>query len=369
VSAIHGELVAGPETLDPTELEDLRADLGADIKSRPLFDLWHQDRNPDWGKVEVPMLSSGNWGGHGLHLRGNVEAYLQAASVQKWLEIHGEAHWVDFYTDRGVALQKAFFDHFLKGEENGWDDRPPVQLRVRHVDGSVVDRFENEWPLGRTDWTEYHLGKLGTLSARSETRESVEYEPLGDGVTFTTRPFHAETEITGPMSAKLFISSETTDADIFVVVRLFDPDDEEVTFMGALDPNTPLAQGWLRASHRELDHRLSTPSRPYHTHTRPQLLVPGEIYELDIEIWPTSIVIPAGYRLVVTIRGNDYQYDGELTDFAKSFHYANRGVGPFVHNDPDDRPRETFSGKVTIHLGGETDSHILLPIVPALNQA
>jgi hypothetical protein len=97
--------------------------------------------------------------------------------------------------------------------------------------------------------------------------------------------------------------------------------------------------------------------------------VPGEIYELDIEIWPTSIVIPAGYRLVVTIRGNDYQYDGELTDFAKSFHYANRGVGPFVHNDPDDRPRETFSGKVTIHLGGETDSHILLPIVPALNQA
>jgi hypothetical protein len=61
------------------------------------------------------------------------------------------------------------------------------------------------------------------------------------------------------MAAKLFVSSETTDADLFLVVRLFDPDDQEVTFMGALDPNTPLAQGWLRASHRALDPEKTLP--------------------------------------------------------------------------------------------------------------
>ena len=365
VSSMDGELVAGPDTFDDPDLERNRADLGFDVKSRPLFERWHFERNPDWDKVEVPMLSAGNWGGHGLHLRGNVEAYVQAVTEHKWLEIHGEAHWVDFYTDRGVALQKQFFDHFLKGDDNGWDRRPPIQLRIRHVDGSVVDRFESEWPLARTAWTRYHLTGDQALSEDSGINAGLEYDPEGDGITFTTEPFDTETEITGPIAAKLFVSSETIDADIFLVMRLFDPDDREVTFMGALDPNTPLAQGWLRASHRELDAERSLPYRPYHTHTSRQPLAPGEIYELDVEIWPTSIVIPPGYRLGLTVRGHDYRYQGELTDFAKSFHYANRGVGPFVHDDPDDRPREVFGVTVTVHVGEGTDSWVQVPIVPS----
>jgi hypothetical protein len=134
--------------------------------------------------------------------------------------------------------------------------------------------------------------------------------------------------------------------------------------MGALDPNTPVAQGWLRASHRELDPDLTRPFRPYHTHTRPEPLVPGEVYELDIEIWPTSIVVPAGYHIGLTVRGTDYRYDGELTEFAKTFHYANRGIGPFSHTDPDDRPTEIFDTGVTLYLGGPTASRLLLPIIP-----
>jgi predicted acyl esterase len=146
-------------------------------------------------------------------------------------------------------------------------------------------------------------------------------------------------------------------------VRLFDVNEDEVTFMGALDPNTPIAHGWLRASHRALDQEKSLPHRPYHTHDRIEPLVPGEVCSLDVEIWPTSIVIPAGYRLALTIRGNDYRYDGELSDFAQRFHYAGRGVGPFKHADPDDRPEGTFASKVTVHVGGETDSHLLVPII------
>jgi predicted acyl esterase len=364
-SAVTGDLVAGPDTLEVDELVARRADLGHDIKSRPLIDRWHLERNPDWSAVKVPMLSAGNWGGHGLHLRGNVEAFVQAASEQKWLEIHGGAHWVDFYTDRGVSLQKEFFDHFLKGEDNGWDRRPPVHLRVRHADGTFADRFEHQWPLARTEWTRYHLSGDAGLSPQFSEPARVEYDTAGEGVTFTTAAFETTTEITGPLAAKLFISSETIDADLFLIVRLFDIDNREVTFMGALDPNTPVAQGWLRASHRALDPERSLPYQPYHPHDVAEPIVPGQVYELDIEIWPTSIVIPPGYRLGLTVRSNDYRYDGELTDFAKSFHYANRGIGPFAHTDLDDRPTEILDNQITLHLGGKTNSFLLVPVVPS----
>ena len=69
-------------------------------------------------------------------------------------------------------------------------------------------------------------------------------------------------------------------------------------------------EGYLRASHRKLDRALSTEYRPYHTHDEIQPLTPGEIYELDIEIRPTSIVVPAGYRVALTVRGKDYEFEG-----------------------------------------------------------
>jgi uncharacterized protein len=364
LSAVTGDSVSGPDTEEPEVLASRRADLGRDVKTRPMIDAWHLERNPDWSRVRTPMLSAANWGGQGLHLRGNIEAFTQSAATDRWLEVHGDAHWVDFYTDRGVDLQRRFFDYYLKGEENGWDSEPRVQLRIRHVDGTFTDRAENEWPLARTTWTRYHLTEEGSLTLESTpTSYVVAYDPAGEGVMFTTAPLTDETEITGPMAARIFISSETTDADLFLVVRVFDPDDAEVTFMGALDPNTPIAQGWLRASHRALDPDMTLPYRPYHSHGRIEPLVPGQIYELEVEIWPTSVVIPAGYRLALTVRGNDYRYEGELSDFAQQFHYAGRGVGPFKHGDPDDRPDDIFSGRVRIHVGGETDSYLLVPLI------
>jgi len=365
-SPVTGELVAGPETFAPSALEASRANLGRDIAERATIDDWHLSRNPDWSNVVAPMLSAANWGGQGLHSRGNFEAFTQAASAEKWLEVHGDAHWVDFYTDRGVALQKRFFDHYLKGDANGWDREPRVHLRVPHVDGTLEDRYEHEWPLERTDWKRYHLTVDGRLDESPDTDSGVvTYDTAGDGVTFTTPPLEADTEITGPSAARLHISSDTPDADLFLVVRVFDPDGQEVTFMGALDPNTPVAQGWLRASHRQLDTDRSLPYRPYHTHTHEQPLEAGTVYEVEVEIWPTSVVIPAGHRLALTVRGTDYRYDGELSDFAQSFHYAGRGVGPFKHNDPADRDPETFGGTVSIHTGGANDSHLLFPVIPS----
>jgi predicted acyl esterase len=364
-----GELVTGPETLTDDELAANRADYVADIKSHPLDDAWHRERSAHWDDITVPFLSAGNWGGHGLHLRGNVEGFVRAASPDKWLEIHGREHWTEFYTDYGTSLQRRFFDHFLKGADNGWERQPRVSLQVRSIDG-FTPRGENEWPLARTRWTKLYLDAAGLALAESppESGARTSYAATGDGVTFSTAPLAAATEITGPVAAKLFCSSDTTDADLFAVVRVFAPDGSEVTFQAAVDPHGPIAQGWLRASHRKLDARLSTPYRPYHTHDEIEPLVPGELYELDVEIWPTSIVVPAGYRVALTIRGTDYEYPGLQDGGPQLSHFRGstmRGSGIYLHDDPDDRPPEIYGGTVTLATGGDHASYLLVPVIPA----
>ena len=192
----------------------------------------------------------------------------------------------------------------------------------------------------------------------------ISFAALGDGLTFISRPLREDTEITGPLSVDLRISSSTEDADIFVVFRVFSPDMREVTFVGAIDPHTPVAQGWLRASRRKLDEGLSQPYRPYHTHDEIQRLQPGEPVDLAIEIWPTSIVVPKGYRIALSVRGSDYRW--QATTGAKLSNFKNEllGCGPFLHDDPRDRPGRLFAGTTTLHIDGKGSSRVLVPIVP-----
>ena len=364
-SRATGELVCGDETLSDKELAKNRCDFGDDILAHPLDDQYHRDRSPIWEKVVTPLLSAANWGGQGLHPRGNFEGYLRAASTAKWLEAHGIEHWTHFYTDYGRLLQKRFFDHFLKGERNGWDRQPRVQLQVRHVD-RFVERHENEWPIARTQWTKLYLDPAGQTLAHAPVRAagSVAYDAMGDGVTFVSAPLEQETEITGPLAARFFASSSTTDADFFLVFRVFTPDLREVTFMGAIDPHTPIAQGWLRASHRKLDRALSTDYRPYHTHDEKQTLNSGEVVQLDVEIWPTSIVVPAGHRVALSVRGRDYEWQKATGAKLSNFKNELLGCGPFLHNDPRDRPPEIFAGKTTLHFGPDRAAYLLLPVIP-----
>ncbi|HEY2917680.1 MAG TPA: CocE/NonD family hydrolase [Candidatus Binatia bacterium] len=363
-SRITGELVCGSDTLSDDELGRNREDMWAELLARPLDGPYYRERSADWSKVIAPLLSAANWGGQGLHTRGNFEGFMRAASQQKWLEVHGGSHWAPFYTDYGVRLQQRFFDHFLKELDNGWENQPRVQLQVRHIDG-FVERHENEWPLARTCWTNFYLDpRENSLSPTPvSTEQSLSYDAAGNGVTFSTRPLEAETEITGPSALKLFVSSSTADLDIFAVLRVFAPDGHEVVFQGALDPHTPIGQGWLRASHLKLDPTLSTSYRPYHAHDEIEPLTPGEAVGLDVEIWPTCIVIPVGYRIALTIRGKDYEYDGPGATLSNMKNVM-RGCGPFVHDDPEDRPPEVFGGKVTLHFGPNRPAHMLLPVIP-----
>jgi len=365
-SRMTGEWVCGPETLTENELAAQRCAFGDIICDHPLDDAYHRERSPDWSKITQPLLSCGNWGGAALHLRGNVEGYTQAASQHKWLELHGGHHWTGFYTDYGVALQKRFFDYFLKGEDTGWSKQPAVQLQIRHADGQFTLRHETEWPIPRTRWTQLHLDPRSDALVNTPvtTSDVVAFPALGDGVTFLTAPLTEDQELTGPSSLRLFVSSSTTDADVFVVLQVFAPDGTEVTFQGALDPHTPVAQGWLRASHRKLDLACSLPYRPYHTHDELQPLRPGEIVQLDIEIWPTCIAVPRGYRIGINVRGRDYEHAGgpglKMSNMKKPF----SGCGPFLHDEPRDRPDSIYGGTTTLHFGPTYESVLLLPAVP-----
>ena len=364
-SRVTGELVCGPETLSEQELVRNRTDMWKDVLEHPLAGPFYEERTGNLSKVVTPLLTCANWGGQGLHPRGNFEGYMRAASRQKWLEAHGGSHWAPFYTDYGVKLQKRFFDYFLKGEKNGWDKQPRVTLQVRHPGEKFVERHENEWPLARTKWTSFYLDPDGmTLTDKAPAADkTVTYEAMGDGVTFSTPPLERETEITGPSALKLWISSATADADIFAVLRIYDAKGQEVLFQGALDPKTPVGQGWLRASQRKLDPKLSLPYRPYHTHDEKQPLKPGEVYGLDVEIWPTCIVVPKGYRIALTIRGRDYEHDGAAATLS-NMKNPMRGCGPFLHDDENDRPAAIFGGKVTLHVGPKRAAHVLLPVIP-----
>jgi predicted acyl esterase len=359
-SRANGTLVCGDETLTDRELQKNRTEFGDDILAHPLDDGYHKARSPAWDRIKVPLLSAANWGGQGLHPRGNYEGFVRAASKHKWLEAHGIEHWTHFYTDYGRELQLRFFDFFLQGKANGWDQQPRVQLQVRHVD-KFVERHENEWPIARTQWTRLFLHKDFQLRSQKNATGTVSFDAMGDGVTFLSEPFERQTEITGPLAAKLKLSSSTPDADLFLVFRVFTPDLREVTFMGAIDPHTPIAQGWLRASHRKLDPKLSTEYRPYHAHDEKQALAKDEIVALDIELWPTSIVVPAGHRVALSVRGRDYEWQKSTGARLSNFKNELRGCGPFLHDDPRDRPPSIFGGRTTLHL---QDSHLLIPVIP-----
>ena len=306
---------------------------------------------PDLAKIQVPVLSAGNWGGFGLHLRGNVEGFLGAGSQFKLLQIHSGDHIVPFYSLEGRLLQKRFLDYWLQGVDTGITREPRIRLAIRRSGDDYAWRYENEWPIARTKWTELHLDAasrtLGPGAPQRESSASYSAElglPRDSACARFSYEFRAETELTGPLKLRLWVSSSGDDADLFAIVRKLDARGREVTFQGSIAPGFPAAYGWLRVSHRKLDPARTKPYRPYHSHDEIQKVAPGEIVPVEIEIWPTSVVLAPGERLVLEVAAHDEPR-----------------IAPFLHDDPRDR---ICARAVTLHTGGRFDSHLLLPVIP-----
>lgn len=356
-----GMLVSGDIELTDEELEANRLDVGTALAAHPFDGEFYRLRSTDHSKVDVPLFSLGNWGGQALHGRSNIKGFVDAASEHKYLEVHGREHWTGYYTKHYLALQRGFFDYYLKGQGDWPNTQPKIQLQIRHPGEKFVPRAEKEWPLARTEWTRLYLRpaarELDWAAPVGEERAS--YEGFGEGLTMSTGPLKETMEITGPLQAKMFVSSETSDADLFLVLRVFDPEGKEVLFQGANEPMAPIAQGWLRASHRKLDPVKSRPWMPYHPHTEAEPLAPGQVYELDVEIWPTCLVIPAGYTIALSVLGRDYDHGlpGPVSHLGKQM----RGCAFFTH---EGRPEDIYNKTVTVHSGPEHPSYVVLPVIP-----
>ena len=165
------------------------------------------------------------------------------------------------------------------------------------------------------------------------------------GVTFETAPMKQDTEITGPIVLKLWVSSTSEDMDIFATLRHMDTKGKDVGEVGQRgEPCECVTKGWLRASHRKLDREQSLPYRPYHTHNERWPLKKGEIVDCEVEVMSTSIVIKKGHKLRLDIGPKDGHGSAHFT------HY---------HADYNDGALNT------IHTGKDKPSYLLLPVIPA----
>jgi predicted acyl esterase len=359
-----GQLICGDETLAELELAQRRADIVQVVSQHRFLDEYHRDRTSDWSHINVPLLSAGNWGGQGLHLRGSTRGFELAASAHKWLEMHDEEHFALFYAQYGIDLQKRFFGYFLKDKDTGWTQQPRVQLRTRHADGHINLRAATQWPVRETRWTRLYLdANDGSIGLGEPTVEASKSYDAAEGRLSFTYVCPQDVEIAGPVAAKLYLESSTFDADLFLVVRAFSPNGAEVVFQGAYDPHTPIAQGWLRLSHRALDDGQSRPFLPVHRHQHAESLTPAKVYEVDVEILPTSLSLPAGYALTLDVQGHDYAYPAAAAQ-APNMPFAMTGCGHFLHDDPSDRPARVLGASVTVHTGGRNKSYLLLPVIP-----
>jgi len=307
-----------------------------EIMSHPLDSVFWDNRRADFDQLKVPLYSAANWNGWdwAAHLKGNLDGFTRAASKHKKLEVHTGHYTDEFYSDRGFAAQLNFFDYWLKNENNGVMDEAPIKLAIRRSVADPDDYFwrdEYEWPLARTQYKRFYLGshKENSLtdSAVDETSE-VGYSSQDGSVEFLSQAFSEETEVTGRVLAKLWVSSSSNDMNLHASLLVVHPNGVEEI----------LTKGRLRASMRRLDEEKSTPSQPYHQFDRKELLEPGEVVPLTVEIWPTSMIIQKGARVKLRLSATD-----KATRTGK---------------------RQELMAINTIHSGGEYPSYLQLPFVP-----
>lgn len=323
-----------------------RVELFDEMQQREFVDDWYRERTPVLENIAVPVLAAGNWGSLHLHQRGIVEGFLRVGSPQRQLIVTAGTHIGPFYEPWAKERQRRFLDRWLKDIANGAENDAPVRLAVR-VGHDVVWRDEVEWPIARTRWRRLHLhAATGALTDDTSPDEASVSYSANDGELQFVFATDREVELTGPMAAHLWMSSTGHDLDVFLHFQVIDRSGAIRVGIGPQGAPIPLAMGWLRASHRELDPSRSRPWRPVHHHARPLPLVPGEPVALDVEIWPTSITLAAGERLVMRVRASDDD------------------LGVISHDDAHDRDGlRAFS--TTIHTGGRFDTFLLVPEIPA----
>lgn len=322
------------------------------MKIHPFMDDYWKSKAPPVEDIEVPTYVIASWSDHAIHTRGSLAAYMRLGSEQKWLEVHGRNKWARMYTPESTRRQMAFFDRFLKGNANEVDTWPKVRLEVRERIDVGEERAEEQWPLERTRYTSLHLdAATGSLQLEPvETTSAISYDATAtEPRAMFSHVFEKTTELTGCFKLKLWVEAQgANDMDLFAAVQKLDASGEIVNFYYITRFRFGhAAHGWLRVSHRELDIENSKPYQPVHRHEREDLLEPGEIVPVEIEIWPSSTLFHAGEQLRLVVMGVDPFPPSDLPGVEITRHPVTRNAGTHV-----------------IHTGGDYDSHLVIPVIP-----
>lgn len=325
----------------------------------------------DFDRIQAPMLSVGNLNDPDLHLRGNVFAFTAAGSRQKKLLLYSGTHWGSAYQPWANRTVLRFFDHYLKGVDTGLEDEPAVDVQLRTGADTFTHVYGNSWPLEDTVWTRFHLDARERSLGREEPSEesfaeAVEERDEGGSsrrVTFLSPPLQEDLQVAGPVTAHLWVSSSTRDVDITVELRDFDPRGVETRFPYVIAGmrDEPVTRGWLRASHRALDPERTLPHRPWHLHAHNDWLTPGEPVALDVELWPTSMVFKAGHRIGLTVHCGPYRRRGEVYFHGRILPF----LPPVTLRASNYQAISPEAGTTRIHTGGERQSWLELPVIPA----
>lgn len=398
----------GPDTIEgdlsQEELDANRHDQDMENAQNAFRDdEYYASREYSLKDIEVPLLSVGNLGNIVVHWRGNVEGYMNAGSRYKFLRTITGRHDLPFYSDTEVEIQKSFFSAFLKDDDHaGWKSgkQPKVSLVLRKsgvkhdspeaASGRVFTRRdETEWPLARTQYTKFYLGPDLSWAPEAPSvpvHQRLSYPALtvpedNSYLRFFTAAFDKETEITGHILARVNVSataklggSVPKDIDLFLTVRHWDANGDEVFYTGSIGDPVPLSKGWQRVSLRKInhDHPQHREWRPYRDYfsTDVQPVIPGEVYAVDVEVWATQVVVQKGEKLSFEISGGDTQGVGFFShESDERYELSPSPLAPLALNTTDMsceiiRSEERFGGINHLHFGPNHVNYVVLPVIP-----
>lgn len=273
------------------------------IVEQELMSPYWEDKKARLDQISIPAYVVGSWT-NAVHTHGTFAGYRQIKSPEKWLRVHNTNEWHDFYQPEHVEDLRKFFDHYLKGLDNGWDQTPRVRMTVLNPGGEdVVDRVESAFPLPDTQYQKFFLNTENfTLTAENPEAGSVVYnsdDSAADFVVFRHR-FAQPFELNGYMKLHLNVAAlDHDDMDLAVTVEKKAADGSVLTDAAG---NRIMATGFQRLSLRKTDPALSTEAEPWYTFDEVQKVEPGQVVPVDIEIWPIALKFEEGQIMELTVR-------------------------------------------------------------------
>ena len=339
---------------------------------------------PEIERATAPVWIVGPQTGVVIHQAGSSETFIRSTGAAAKKFDFVDAWFPHGYRASTTAEHLRFFDHWLKGEANGAMDGAPVRVQVRSGDGGHYTLEEAEWPIARTDYRRWYLDATASgwegdglrsdfLRLRQDAPTapaSAGYDahldvgkavmaPVGrvggtprwsTGVSFVSDPLTEDLVLVGYMKAGLWVSSTSSDMDVFVSLRVLDEQGREIRYESVVPPVDPtnvhpVGHGLLKVSHRALDASRSTERWPVHTHAEAdhQPLEGGEVVAVEVGLNPSSALVRAGCRLRVDVQ--PYSPAG----------LPSRAYDAGYH----------LGATNTVHTGPDHPSYVQLPILPA----